>query len=260
MAAWLAALSSLLHAPPVQAVESDESAEDGAENTETREPEDSDAAKRAERDRGLKGVFALTVNTTLAGYSLLSFDLSVPQTDFQGVPVRDANGNQVYFDTTGTLTNTAWGPSTNSVSIELAYGISKGALLGGLLELGGSTFKTSVTQINDEVSLARFLVGPKYEIVFDTESKLRPFALAVAGFTWAPQQTSDRSVSLTGFEFFLGSGLHWQLAPSFSIDPAVRVGGGIGWGNVNLPLSGNASAHGTLLSAALLLGTTGWML
>jgi hypothetical protein len=180
------------------------------------------------------------MTSTLASYSELSFTLThIPLVDGTGVQTTDPQtGAPLWFDTTGTLTDTTWGPSTNPVTFELSYGISRHALLGALLEIGGSTLNTKMTkiQIDDVLQMARFLVGPRFEFVFSTSGKIRPFAMGVAGFTWAPQQNTYRSISLSGFQLLGGAGLHWQLAPSFSIDPAFRVGGGYGAGTVNEPL------------------------
>jgi hypothetical protein len=99
--------------------------------------------------------------------------------------------------------------------------------------------------------------------------------MAAVGFTYAPQTASAgaRSLALTGFEAIGGLGLHWFLAPSFSLDAALRGGYGLGSGHVEetYPIGGtdamgnplvqtaNVPVHGSLLTGAALIGASGWL-
>lgn len=231
----------------------DEKSEDGESrgHDEKSEGETSDAddklAGSSNRPGAIgKGTVSITLTTTLASYSQLAFVLQ---------PKGSA-------DMSGTLTNTAWGPSTNPVTLEVGYGLSSRAFLGVLLELGGSTLTTKIEDlgINQELSTARFLIGPKFEFLFSDSGTLRPFVLGVTGFTWAPQQNTAQSISLTGFQALAGVGLHWHITDNFSLDPALHAGGGIGWGSVNQGTYRNMPAHGSLVTAGLVLGATGWVL
>jgi hypothetical protein len=217
-------------------------AEDDDKSSEERSADDS-------RERGAKigkGSLSLTMTTTLASYSQLTFVLQPPGS----------------ADMSGTITNVAWGPSVNPVTLEVGYALSSHALLGVYLELGGSTLTTEIQDlgINQELSSARFLLGPKFEFLFSDSGTLRPFVLGVAGFTWAPQQNTAESISLTGFQVLAGAGLHWHVSEGFSIDPALHAGGGTGWGTVNQGVYHNVPAHGSLVTAGLVLGATGWVL
>jgi len=243
-----AAFISLLPRPVVaDDSEADSDSEsDGAKDDEHAETKSSREAKSEAPARVSGGAIELTMVATLASYSQLSFVLS---------PM--GNG-----DMSGTLTNIAWGLSTNPVTIEVAYGLSSHAFLGLLLELGGSTLTTKIKDlgIDQELSAARFLVGPKFEFLFSDSGSVRPFVLGVTGFTWAPQQNTAQSISLTGFQALAGVGLHWHLTENFSIDPALRAGGGIGWGTVNQSGYTNVPAHGSLLTVGLVIGASGWVL
>jgi hypothetical protein len=211
-----------------------------------RERSDEDSHEREAGSGAIRsGVVELTMTSTLGSYSQLSF-------------VLQPEGNP---DINGTLTNWAWGLSTNSVTFEFGYGLSSHAFLGGLLELGGSTLETDVKDLaHEKISTARFLVGPRFEYLFSDSGTVRPFVLGVLGFTWAPQQNTNQSISLSGFQALAGVGLHWHITPNFSIDPALRAGGGIGWGRINQGPYHDTPAHGSLLTAGAVLGVTGWVL
>ncbi|MFZ5893181.1 MAG: hypothetical protein ACOY0T_19130 [Myxococcota bacterium] len=250
--AWLATASFLPRPALAEDAESDEGA---AEEEKKSEDEEAPAKNKrdAESNQGARaannvgsGSIGLTMTSTLASYSQLSFVIQ---------PKNQA-------DMSGTLTNTAWGLSTNSVTLEAVYGLSNHALLGFLLELGGSTLATKIETlgIDEELQMARFLVGPKFEYLFSNSGTVRPFVQGVTGFTWAPQQNTNQSISLTGFQALAGFGLHWHITPNFSIDPQFRAGGGIGWGRINQGEYRNVPAHGSLLTAGLVLGATGWIL
>ena len=200
----------------------------------------------AQAAKGLhSGALELAMTGTLGSYSQLSF-------------VLQPKGNP---DINGTLTNWAWGLSTNSVTFEFGYGLSSHAFLGGLLELGGSTLDTDVNDLaHEKVSTARFLVGPRFEYLFSDTGTIRPFVLGVVGFTWAPQQDTNQSISLSGFQALAGVGVHWHITENFSFDPALRAGGGIGWGKINQGPYHDTPAHGSLLTAGAVLGVTGWIL
>ncbi|MGC4092555.1 MAG: hypothetical protein QM756_32685 [Polyangiaceae bacterium] len=193
-----------------------------------------------------EGAISLTMTGTLFMYSQLSFVLTPTNMD----------------DVAGTLTNTAWGPSTNSVTLEGAYGLSDHAFLGLYLELGGNTLATEMKafQVNQKLQTARFLIGPKFEFIFSNSGHVRPFVMGVTGFTWAPQQDATQSISLSGFQALAGVGFRWHLTENFSIDPALKAGGGIGWGLVNQGTWRNVSAHGSLITAGAVIGLTGWLL
>jgi hypothetical protein len=247
----LVACTALTCLLPKPALADDSEADPVAEPDEaTGENEHSEAETHAKAEaQGAmpkSGAIALTLAATLVSYSQLSFVLSPKDRP----------------EMSGTLTNTAWGLSTNPVTIEVAYGLSSHAFLGLLLELGGSTLSTKIKDlgIDQELSAARFLVGPKFEFLFSDSGKVRPFVLGVTGFTWAPQQNTSQSISLTGFQALAGVGLHWHLTENFSIDPALRAGGGIGWGRVNQDVYRNVPAHGSLLTAGFVIGATGWIL
>jgi hypothetical protein len=223
---------------------------DGGDRDESKKDreggEDSHERERAAASGAIRsGVVELTMTSTLGSYSQLSF-------------VLQPEGNA---DINGTLTNWAWGLSTNSVTFEFGYGLSSHAFLGGLLELGGSTLETDVKDLaHEKISTARFLVGPRFEYLFSDSGTVRPFVLGVLGFTWAPQQNTNQSISLSGFQALAGVGLHWHITPNFSIDPALRAGGGIGWGRINQGPYHDTPAHGSLLTAGAVLGVTGWVL
>lgn len=245
---WL--VPTVAHADHDDDSAEDESGKDGdtkAEGDDDKASEDHDADDSPKPGSTVgKGTLSLTLTTTLASYSQLTF-------------VLQPSGSA---DMSGTLTNVAWGPSVNPVTIEVGYALSSHALLGIYLELGGSTLTTKIEELgtNQELSSARFLLGPKFEFLFSDSGKLRPFVLGVAGFTWAPQQNTGESISLTGFQMLAGAGLHWHVTESFSIDPALHAGGGTGWGTVNQGVYRNVPAHGSLVTAGLVLGVTGWVL
>jgi len=208
--------------------------------------------------------FEIGITTTLASYSRLSFTLEIP----------------TIGDTPGDISSTGFGPSANPVTLELGYLLSSQFSLGLLIEAGSTSTRTTVRgpdplDIDETQTLGRLMVGPRVSYLFSDSGAVRPFVMAAVGFTYAPQTASAgaRSLALSGFEAIGGLGLHWFLAPSFSLDAALRGGYGLGSGHVEetYPIGGtdamgnpllqtaNVPVHGSLLTGAVLLGASGWL-
>jgi hypothetical protein len=164
-----------------------------------------------------------------------------------------------------------WGPSANPVSLEVGYHLSDAINVGLLLEVGYWKFTTTSANldVNQSQDFGRFLVGPRVEYVLASTGSIRPFLVGIAGFTTAPRrdavegQDVARAISFSGLNLLAGAGLHWFLAPSFSLDLAFRGGYGFGGGTVDYVIEGveypNVNATGTLVTATALLGASGWI-
>lgn len=227
-------------------------AADEADEADGESPADSEVKQEREQ----RPSFELAFTTTVASYSRLAYSLAIP----------------VVGDTDGSITNTALGPSANPVTIEGGYLLSSQFSLGFLLEIGSTSTTTESEQlgIDQTQTLGRFMVGPRASYVFSESGAVRPFAMLAVGFTTAPQTDSAdaRSISFSGFQAMAGLGLHWFLAPSFSIDPALRAGWGVGSGKIDQTYYdstgmrhsfNDVGATGSLLTGAVLLGATGWL-
>jgi hypothetical protein len=245
--AWLSPANVLADEP-----DQDEEASEPA--TEPEEEERSDADDEPAGPPAPS--FELALTTTLASYSKLAYSLAIP----------------VVGETEGAITSTAFGPSANPVTLEFGYLLSSQFSVGVLLELGSTSTDTNSEQlgIDENQTLARFMVGPRATYLFSDSGAVRPFAMLAVGFTSAPQTDSAdaRSISFSGLQAMAGLGLHWFLAPSFSIDPALRAGWGVGSGKIDQSYEDSAGmphdfkdvgATGTLLTGAVLLGASGWL-
>ena len=227
-----------------------EESEDRKAPAEEEPAEEDKVSTKAEGPR-----FELAVTTTLVSYSKLSYTLDIP----------------VVGKVDGAITNTAFGPSANPVTVEFGYLLGSQLSVGLLLEAGStSTHATaeSPLNVNQTQTLGRLMVGPRVGYTFSDSGTLRPFAIAAVGFTYAPQQDSAdaRSLALTGFEVIGGLGLHWYLTESFSIDLAGRAGYGLGSGHVDqdypvgdMTVTSNVPVTGSLLTGGALIGVTGWL-
>lgn len=225
--------------------------------------DDDDAS--SEKSEAKAPRFEIGITTTLASYSKLSFTLEIP----------------TIGDTPGDITNTGFGPSANPVTLELGYLLSSQFSIGVLIEAGSTSTRTTVRgpdplDLDETQTLGRLMIGPRLSYLFsESTAAVRPFVVAAVGFTYAPQTASAgaRSLALTGFEAIGGLGLHWFLAPSFSLDAALRGGYGLGSGHVEetYPIGGtdamgnprvqtaNVPVHGSLLTGAALIGASGWL-
>jgi len=248
--AWLSPANVFADEPdePDEAEAAPESA------TEPEEEEPSDAEEKPPAPAGPS--FELALTTTLASYSKLAYSLDIP----------------VVGETEGAITSTAFGPSANPVTFEFGYWLSSQFSLGVLLEFGSTSTATESERlgIDENQTLARFMVGPRLSYLFSDSGAVRPFAMLAVGFTSAPQTDSAdaRSISFSGFQAMAGLGLHWFLAPSFSIDPALRAGWGLGSGKIDQSYEDSqgmphdfkdVGATGSLLTGAVLLGASGWL-
>lgn len=248
-------------ASPARADDDSEEASSDADKSDESEETKPDSEDEPDDERAAKGKasdaprFEISVTTTLASYTKLSYTLDMP----------------VVGKLDGAISNSVLGPSANPVTVEFGYLLSSQLSLGLLLEAGSTYTEIRADArlgINQSQTLGRLMVGPRASFLFSDSGALRPFIMAAVGFTYAPQHASAdaQSLALSGFEVIGGLGLHWFLAPSFSIDVAGRAGFGLGSGRVDqewqmgdTTSTLNVPVTGSLVTGGALIGLTGWL-
>ena len=185
------------------------------------------------------GAFQLGLSTTLVRYEPLTLE--------------DEAGNEQ------DNSELFWGIGENPLALELGYGLSDQLVFGGIVGLGGSS--NSVGENQDE-SKFTFELGPKLDYMFSPGAKVNPFigALVLVHLesTTIEQGTTKQEQSATAFLFLARIGLRAFVTDTFSIDPALVAGGGLGSGSVES--GGEFDFDLTGFRIGLNIGFSGWML
>jgi hypothetical protein len=154
---------------------------------------------------------------------------------------------------------TTWGIAKNPVSLEGAYGILPNLLIGGLLQLGGSSAASPPgLPVSAKTSSLLLSIGPKVDYMFMPDSKLNPFAGVMLGIAYSSSDIGTATQSQTDFIFMARGGLRWFVFDSLSLDPTLVVGGAIGSGTQTInSLSANLGTSS--FQIALMLGVSVWL-
>src|SRR5688572_11493099 len=159
------------------------------------------------------GAFQLGLSTSFVSYTSGTSEAEVP-------------GDDVSVD----VSEVDWGlTGENGVVLELGYGVTDIVILGGFVQLGGSSQSTQVDLPGEpEVDRTEFglVIGPKIEAMFSPGSTVRPFIGAGVGFLLSSTDDEDTGTdtSLTGVQLLGRVGLRAFAAEGFSIDPAIVFG------------------------------------
>jgi hypothetical protein len=194
------------------------------------------------------GAFQLGLSTSFISYTSGTTDLELP-------------GGDVSADVSGVN----WGlTGENGVVLELGYGVTEIVILGGFVQLGGSSQTTQVDLPGEpEVDRTEFglLIGPKIEAMFSQGSTVRPFIGAGVGFLLSSVDDEDtgNDTSLTGVQLLGRLGLRAFAAEGFSIDPAVVFGWATASGEVDTGPT-NVDTSFSAFNVGLGLGFSGWIL
>jgi hypothetical protein len=198
------------------------------------------------------GAVHLALSTEFVSYTKLDYTL---ETDF---PAGDYDGK---------TSTTRWGfADDNGAMIEVGYGLSEMFVLGGFLQLGGQTVTEEAEPLNEEFDTDTFAVavGPKLDILFLEDSKVRPYVTVMLGVGHASTDTeaSNTKNSSTQFLVQAGGGIRWFAAPGFSLDPGLMLGLATGSGEYEPDLVGvdHWDTSGTALHVGLSLALSGWIL
>jgi hypothetical protein len=183
------------------------------------------------------GAFQLGLYTTFVRYSPTHFET-------------DAGGERDDAEL-------VWGLADNPVVLELGYGLSEQLVFGGTLGLGGTSLnREEGGQEVLDASAFKFELGPKLDFMFSPGAKVNPF---IGAQVLLHLESSDPDLSALAFLFLARIGLRAFVTDTFSIDPALVAGGGIGSGS-----SGEGAAEFdfdiTGFRVGLNVGFSGWML
>ena len=189
----------------------------------------------------VEGAFQLGLGTSILTYESIT------------TTVETAAGDQ---DTDSSTTT--WGVRDEVVG-ELGYGLTESLVLGGFVQLGGSS-TTTEPEGGEETETSEFglFLGPKLDFMFMPGQKVQPFVGAVAGLAMASADNGAFETSLTGFQLMGRAGIRAFLADSFSLDPAlalswVTASGEADSGPVNVDISASGFTIGVML------GVSGWL-
>jgi hypothetical protein len=162
------------------------------------------------------------------------------------------------------VATTNWGVHDAAV-LELGYGLSNALVLGGVLQLGGTSTTSELDAPGSEESTQssfEVMVGPKIDYMFSEGSRVRPFVSGVIALlhssTSNDDDDDDDGLSMTGVMLQGGVGLRWFATPGFSLDPSLRLGWStISGDNEQGNTSTDVSASG--VSVSLNVGFSGWI-
>jgi hypothetical protein len=140
---------------------------------------------------------------------------------------------EVEFDSLQTendITTTRWGLG-HSVVTEIGYGINDMIVVGGFVELGG-TSETDTDDADEETKTSEFnlFLGPKIDVMFSAGSAARPFVGAILGYGTTsieenpPGMAPTTEYSASGFQFAARGGVRLFAASGLSIDPQLVFG------------------------------------
>jgi hypothetical protein len=150
-----------------------------------------------------------------------------------------------------------WGFGDSSpILLEGGYGITDRLLIGGILQLGGSsdTTERDVDGAKAELSEFDLMLAPKIDYQFSPTSKINPFVGGMLGIAHTSGSENGTKNSSTLFVMQARGGLRCFLAEGFSVDPAVIVGFGVGGGS-----AGEAGFGTTAFQIGLALSVSGWL-
>lgn len=121
-----------------------------------------------------------------------------------------------------------WGVA-QAPRLEFGYGLSDMFVLGGLVQLGGTSL--SLDNSDQELSGFELFLAPKLDLVFSPGADVRPFVGAAIGLAYVSggadggtaAGAAGSDVSAIGFGLVARVGLRYFVAPGLSIDPHLAL-------------------------------------
>jgi hypothetical protein len=155
-----------------------------------------------------------------------------------------------------------WGLSERStVTLEGGYGVMERLLIGGVLQLGGTsgTRDPDVDGVPElETSSFDLLIGPKAEFHFLPTSKFNPYAGAVLAVASHSEEQGELSSSYLMFNLQIRGGIRCFITDSLSIDPSLVFAFAFGGGSLEAPMiESDLSISGFRIGLAL--NVSGWL-
>jgi hypothetical protein len=173
------------------------------------------------------------------------------------------------FDNNGgdfSRTDVNWGFSNGApVILEGGYGLNDNMIVGGVLQLGGSssTAEPDGGGAKRETSSFDLMLAPKFDYQFMPASKFNPFVGGLLGLeigslsaTAAGVTTDD---STTMFTLLARGGVRCFLFDGFSIDPALVVGFRLGGGSQKTGDTPELDYGLSGFRVGLSVGVSGWL-
>lgn len=126
-----------------------------------------------------------------------------------------------------TTSGFTWGIG-HQVHAELGYGVTPNLLVGGLVQLGGTSMTAETGDAETDLSTFQFMLGPKLDYVIMPGDKVQPFVGGVIGYlnssSSAETDAGEFSSTTSGFLFMARGGLRLFPGKEFSIDPWLGLG------------------------------------
>ncbi|HKU37102.1 MAG TPA: outer membrane beta-barrel protein [Polyangiales bacterium] len=180
-----------------------------------------------------------------------------------GTPIVRYTSSSLDPDAGAKLSGTAlkWGFSDEaSVSVEVGYGLLDQLVIGGVVQLGGTSTsqKQEGATTESESSSFDLLIGPKAEYHFTPTSKINPFVGAMLGLYNTSSDDNGLEISQLLFVMQARAGLRCFLAEGFSLDPTFHVGFGLGGGSAEQ--GGSETDFGSsAFQVGLSIALSGWL-
>lgn len=170
-----------------------------------------------------------------------------------GSTTTEFGGDETEIDTS----NTTWGLRDEVVG-EIGFGLGDSLVLGGILQIGGTSLTQGEGEDEAESSEFGVLIGPKLDFMFSPGQKVRPFLGAAAGLVLASSEAGPVETSVTGFQLIGRAGMRAFLSNGFSLDPALVVSWSTASGEVE---TGGPSADISVsaVNIGVALGFSGWL-
>lgn len=230
---------------------------------------------------GALSLFSMSAKAqTVAG--ALQLGLGTNFVDYSSYPITAhvpvGAGTQDYKISPGTTT---WGfAQRNGVTLEAGYGLTDMFVLGGLLQLGGWSQNVdtplapgSPLMTSRKESMFNLFIGPKFDVMFLPDSRVRPFVGAAVGLvrmTDTVQNTNQNNVTTTptdsgwtGVGLLGRAGVRCFLTPGFSLDPMFVAGFATLSGSTTVPGPGattlNYDSSITGYNLGLNVTASGWV-
>lgn len=125
------------------------------------------------------------------------------------------------------LSGFTWGIG-HQVHAELGYGVTPNLLVGGLVQLGGTSMSVEAGDLEGDQGSFEFMLGPKLDYVIMPGDKVQPFVGGVIGYLNSSDSSEfenvETSTTTSGFLFMARGGLRLFPGKEFSIDPWLGLG------------------------------------
>ena len=119
-----------------------------------------------------------------------------------------------------------WGIG-HEVHGEIGYGITPNLIVGGLVQLGGTSMTLEAGDAETDQSTFEFMLGPKLDFVLMPGDKVQPFIGGVIGYLNSSTTTEgdmfETTVTDSGFLFMARGGLRLFPGKEFSVDPWLGI-------------------------------------